>query len=90
MANRKFTNAEVHEIRESYSKNGPKVNMGYLARLMERDAIADDQMIALALAKLALERPGWRWTLRELCDARGWRSSFELFYSIHTGKRFAG
>ncbi len=51
---------------------------------MERDRVADDQMIALALAKLAVERPGWLLTLRGLADARGWRDDFEGFYSIHT------
>jgi len=50
---------------------------------MERDPKADDQMIALALAKLAIERPGWLWTLRGLAEARGWRPAFEGFYKIH-------
>lgn len=49
----------------------------------ERDVEADNQMISLALAKLAVERPGWLMTLRGLCDARGWRAYFERFYKIH-------
>jgi len=53
---------------------------------MKRDPKSDDQMIALALAKLAVERPGWLWTLRGLCDARGWRDHFEEFYKIHGPK----
>lgn len=40
-------------------------------------------MIALALAKLAIERPGWLWTLTELAEARGWREEFEAFHLIH-------
>ena len=35
---------------------------------MNRDRIADDQLVALAVAKLAIERPGWYTTLRELAD----------------------
>lgn len=51
-----------------------------------RDPGSDDQMIALALAKLAIERPGWLWTLRGLADARGWRKHFDDFYSIYEGE----
>lgn len=49
----------------------------------ERDRLADDQMIALALAKLAIERPGWLRTLRELAEDRGFLYSFEDFLKIH-------
>lgn len=50
---------------------------------MERDPEADDQMVALALAKLAIERPGWLWTLRGLAKARGFLDHFEGFQEIH-------
>lgn len=50
---------------------------------MERDPKADDQMVALALAKLAIERPGWLWTLRGLAKARGFLDHFEGFREIH-------
>ena len=56
----------------------------------KRDSESDDQMIALALAMLAIDRPGWRWTIRGLCDDRGWRKLFESFYGIHRKKRHAG
>jgi hypothetical protein len=50
--------------------------------MAERDTIADDCMIALALAHLSIDRPGWLWTLRGLCDERGWREDFEGFLEI--------
>lgn len=51
--------------------------------MSNRDPIADDQMIALAVAKLAIERPGWLSTLRELSEERGFLSHFEAFYKLH-------
>ena len=49
----------------------------------QRDPIADDQMVALALAKLAIERPGWRWTLRGLAEERGFLEGFDAMYKLH-------
>lgn len=50
---------------------------------MKRDRIADDQMVALALAMLAIERPGWLNTLRELAEDRALLVNFDIFFSIH-------
>ncbi len=49
----------------------------------KRDPIADDQMVALALAKLAIERPGWLWTLRGLSEARGIAECFDAMHRLH-------
>jgi hypothetical protein len=37
------------------------------------------QMILLAIAELALRRPGWDWTLGELSDVLQGRAMFETF-----------
>jgi hypothetical protein len=48
------------------------------------------QMLLLALAKLSIERPGWKWTLGELAAAfstapniEDGREMFERFRAIH-------
>lgn len=50
----------------------------------ERDPIADDQMVALAVAKLAIERPGWFQTLRALSEDRGFLEHFDAFHKMHS------
>jgi len=50
---------------------------------MTRDRIADDQMVALALAKLAVERPGWLATLLRLAEDRELLKYFQAFYKIY-------
>lgn len=50
----------------------------------KRDPVADDNMIGLALAKLAIERPGWRSTLRGLAQARGFLEVFDAMYKLHS------
>ena len=56
--------------------------MSEIATAWQRDPIADDQMVALALAKLAIERPGWHWTLRGLSEARGFLEDFDAFHKL--------
>lgn len=53
---------------------------------MTRDRIADDQMVALALAKLAIERPGWFATLQGLAEDREMLEYFQAFHKVHREK----
>ncbi len=41
------------------------------------------QVIMLAIAKLALERPGWNWMLGEIADRFGGREIFEEFKDLY-------
>jgi hypothetical protein len=43
------------------------------------DDDADRQMLLLAMAELALRRPGWNWTLGRLAERLGGRDLFEAF-----------
>lgn len=42
-------------------------------------------MLLLAIAELAVRRPGWDWTLGRLADRLGGRSLFEGFKRLATG-----
>jgi hypothetical protein len=41
------------------------------------------QVVMLAIAKLALERPGWNWMLGEIADRFGGRELFEQFKDLY-------
>lgn len=43
------------------------------------DDIADRDMILLALAQLAILRPGWDWTLGRLAERFNGRATFDAF-----------
>jgi hypothetical protein len=44
---------------------------------------ADRQMLLLAIAELALRRPGWDWTLRRLAGRLNGIDAFETFKRLH-------
>jgi hypothetical protein len=58
--------------------------MDTLATTATRDGGADRQMIVLALAHLAVERPGWHWTCRDMAEERfGAGAMFDDFLKWH-------
>lgn len=58
--------------------------MDILATTATRDGESDRQMIVLALAHLAVERPGWETTLRAMAAERfGAESMFDDFRKLH-------
>jgi hypothetical protein len=58
--------------------------MDILTNTPTRDGESDRQMIVLALAHLAVERPGWLWTCREMAAERfGAGGMFDEFLKLH-------
>lgn len=58
--------------------------MDKLTNTATRDGEADRQMIVLALAHLAVERPGWHWTCRDMAAERfGAGEMFDNFLKLH-------
>jgi hypothetical protein len=57
-------------------------------RPTERDSESDRQMIVLALAHLAVERPGWLHTCRDMAEERfAAGPMFETFLNLYMSAR---